>query len=81
MQSVQLLHTIGALVLTAIIIAHIYIGTIGMEGAIHAMWSGNVEETWAKEHHSIWYTEVKSGDRENSEGDTSLHPPPPSPAE
>ena len=81
MQSVQLLHTIGALVLTAIILAHIYIGTIGMEGAIHAMWSGNVEETWAKEHHSIWYAEVKSSDRKSSEGDTSLHSPPPNPAE
>ena len=66
MQYIQVLHTIGALALTAIIIAHIYIGTIGMEGAIHAMWSGNVEENWAKEHHSIWYEEIKSSDQEYS---------------
>jgi formate dehydrogenase subunit gamma len=36
-------------------IAHIYIGTIGMEGAFEAMWDGTVDENWAKEHHSIWY--------------------------
>ena len=42
-------------VLMAIIIAHIYIGSIGMEGAFDAMGEGHVEEQWAAEHHSLWY--------------------------
>jgi len=58
MQQIQLLHAIGALALTAVIIAHIYIGTIGMEGAIDAMWSGRVEENWAREHHNLWFKEL-----------------------
>ena len=58
MQQTQLLHVIVALALTAVIIAHTYIGTIGMEGAIDAMWSGRVEENWAREHHSLWFEEL-----------------------
>lgn len=58
MQLAQLWHTIVAFVFMAIIIAHIYLGSIGMEGAYDAMGSGEVEKQWAKEHHSIWYEEV-----------------------
>lgn len=61
MQSIQLAHAIVALVMLAVIIAHIYIGSIGMEGAFDAMGSGMVDENWAKEHHSVWYKEEASG--------------------
>lgn len=54
MQFSQLVHTGASLVLIALIFAHIYIGTVGMEGAIDAMWSGYVDENWAREHHSLW---------------------------
>jgi formate dehydrogenase subunit gamma len=54
MQFAQLWHAIVGFVLMAIIIAHIYIGTIGMEGAFSAMKSGEVDLNWAKEHHSLW---------------------------
>ena len=47
MQYAQLWHAIVGFVLMAIIIAHIYIGTIGMEGAFDAMGNGQVEEQWA----------------------------------
>ena len=47
-------------VLMAIIFAHIYIGSVGMEGAYDAMGSGQVEEQWAREHHSLWVDEVKA---------------------
>jgi formate dehydrogenase subunit gamma len=40
---------------------HIYLGTIGVKGAYEAMRHGFVDETWAKEHHEIWYEEVKAG--------------------
>lgn len=58
MQFAQMWHAILAFVLMAIIIAHIYIGSVGMEGAFDAMGTGEVEEQWAKEHHSIWAEEV-----------------------
>jgi formate dehydrogenase subunit gamma len=53
-QIAQGLHSLIALLMIAIIIAHIYIGSLGMEGAFSAMGSGHVDLNWAKEHHSIW---------------------------
>jgi formate dehydrogenase subunit gamma len=41
----------------AAMLAHIYIGTIGMEGAFEAMGSGTVDVNWAREHHSLWLEE------------------------
>ena len=52
-------HAIVAVALTCVILAHIYIGSVGMEGAFDAMGSGEVDENWAKEHHSLWVEEVK----------------------
>lgn len=60
MQYSQLWHAIVSFVLMAIVLAHIYIGSVGMEGAYDAMGSGQVEEQWAKEHHSLWVEEVQS---------------------
>ena len=47
-------HAVIAMLMIAIICAHIYIGTIGMEGAFEAMGSGEVDLNWAREHHSLW---------------------------
>lgn len=60
MQLAQVWHVIVALVLIAIILAHIYIGTLGMEGAFDAMGTGQVDENWAREHHAIWVEEMKA---------------------
>jgi formate dehydrogenase subunit gamma len=54
-QTAQIVHACLALRLIALIFGHIYIGTVGMEGAFDAMWSGRVDRNWAKEHHSLWY--------------------------
>jgi formate dehydrogenase subunit gamma len=59
MQYAQLWHAIVSFVLMGIILAHIYIGSVGMEGAYAAMGDGEVEEQWAREHHSLWVEEVK----------------------
>ncbi|MEM7653791.1 MAG: formate dehydrogenase subunit gamma [Pseudomonadota bacterium] len=59
MQLSQTWHTIVSIVMISVIIAHIYIGSIGMEGAFAAMGSGQVDENWAKEHHNLWVAEVK----------------------
>jgi formate dehydrogenase subunit gamma len=58
MQLAQTWHAIVGIVFIAIALAHIYIGSIGMEGAYDAMGSGQVDEQWAREHHSLWYEEV-----------------------
>jgi formate dehydrogenase subunit gamma len=70
MQLTQLWHAVLSLVMIAVILAHIYIGTLGMEGAVSAMWSGQVDENWAKEHHSVWAQEVgiEGGHRHKSDG-------------
>ena len=60
MQLAQAWHSMVSFVLIAIVFAHIYIGSVGMEGAYDAMGSGQVEEQWAREHHSIWVDEVKA---------------------
>ena len=60
MQLSQAWHAIVGFIFIAIIIAHIYIGSVGMEGAFDAMGSGEVDEQWAKEHHGLWYDEVKA---------------------
>jgi formate dehydrogenase subunit gamma len=54
MQVAQVVHGVVAVLFVAVMIAHIYIGTIGMEGAFEAMWDGTVDVNWAKEHHSRW---------------------------
>lgn len=58
MQWSQLLHGGIGVALVALIIGHIYIGTVGMVGAFQAMWSGLVDRTWARQHHSLWYDRV-----------------------
>ncbi len=57
MQLAQIVHGIVGGVIVAIMIAHIYIGSVGMEGAFDAMGSGEVDVNWAKEHHSLWVKE------------------------
>ena len=68
MQLSQVIHAVVALVLIAVIIAHIYIGSIGMEGAFDAMGTGDVDLNWAKEHHSLWVEEL-TGKKASHAGD------------
>ena len=60
MELTAILHGIVAMLFVALIIAHIYLGTLGMDGAFEAMGSGEVDVNWAKEHHSLWYNEEMS---------------------
>lgn len=66
MQLAQLWHAILALVLIVIVIAHIYIGSIGMEGAFDAVKDGEVDLNWAKEHHSLWVEDVQNREQADS---------------
>jgi formate dehydrogenase subunit gamma len=57
MQLAQAAHAIVAILFIALILAHIYIGTLGMEGAFEAMGTGEVDLNWAREHHDRWLAE------------------------
>ncbi len=75
MQYATTWHGIVALGLTVVIIAHIYIGTLGMEGAFSAMGSGQVDVNWAREHHSLWAErEIERTGQATDAGDA--HPAP-----
>jgi formate dehydrogenase subunit gamma len=57
MQTAQIVHSIVGVLFIAVMLAHIYIGTIGMEGAFEAMGTGEVDVNWAKQHHRLWLEE------------------------
>jgi formate dehydrogenase subunit gamma len=61
MQEAWIWHASAAMLYTVAALGHIYMGTIGVEGAYQNMRAGVTDETWAKEHHELWYNEVKSG--------------------
>lgn len=61
MQIANVIHGIAAVLMMAMSLGHIYMGTIGMEGAYRAMRHGWVDEAWAKEHHELWYDDIKAG--------------------
>jgi formate dehydrogenase subunit gamma len=57
MQLAHVVHAVVSVLFVAVMLAHIYIGTIGMEGAFEAMGEGTVDLNWAREHHSFWLDE------------------------
>ena len=75
MQDAWIWHVSAALVYVAISLGHIYMGTIGVQGAYGNMRRGYTDETWAKEHHQYWYEDVKSGRRESAGGAVPLGAP------
>jgi len=61
MQLASVIHIIAAVLVAAASTAHIYIGSVGMQGAYSAMRTGYVDDAWAKEHHDLWYQDVVDG--------------------
>lgn len=57
MQYAEIIHATSACLVIALSFGHIYMGTVGMEGAYEAMRTGEVDEAWAQEHHELWYEE------------------------
>jgi formate dehydrogenase subunit gamma len=60
MQLAQVVHGVVAVLFVAAMLGHIYIGTVGMEGAFEAMGSGSVDVNWAKQHHSLWLADQEA---------------------
>ena len=61
MQIANMVHGVAAALMMALFAGHIYIGTIGMKGALDGMRTGYVDEAWAREHHELWYDDIKAG--------------------
>ncbi|MGA8258834.1 MAG: formate dehydrogenase subunit gamma [Arenicellales bacterium] len=59
MQLAQVLHSSFALIWITIALGHMYLGTIGIEGAFEGMVSGRVDVNWAEQHNSVWFDKVK----------------------
>ena len=70
MQYAQIVHAGIAFVFMTVILAHVYLGTIGMEGALESMTRGTVDVQWAKEHHDLWYEEIRDRERSRSQDAT-----------
>ncbi|HWH39756.1 MAG TPA: formate dehydrogenase subunit gamma [Usitatibacter sp.] len=63
MQISNIVHVGAAMLFIAGGLAHAYMGTLGVEGAYRAMRRGYVDEAWARQHHALWYEEVRQGRR------------------
>ena len=61
MQVAHMVHSVANILMIGMFMLHIYLGTIGMQGAYQGMKTGYVDETWAREHHELWYDDVKAG--------------------
>ncbi len=61
MQVAHMVHSVSNILMVVMFMGHIYLGTLGTEGAFEGMKTGYVDETWAKEHHELWYEDVKAG--------------------
>lgn len=61
MQIAHMVHAVSVILMTCMIMGHIYLGTIGMQGAFKAMKTGYVDEAWAREHHDLWYDDIRNG--------------------
>jgi formate dehydrogenase subunit gamma len=72
MQIAQGAHAVVAVLFVALILAHIYIGTLGMEGAFEAMGRGDVDLNWAREHHDLWL--ARQLEKERGAGRASATP-------
>ena len=72
MQLAQVIHAVVAVLFVALILGHIYIGTLGMEGAFEAMGTGEVDLNWAKEHHDRWLAQQLAN--EDRQGQPSATP-------
>lgn len=61
MQVAHMIHAVATVLMICLFIGHIYLGTVGTQGAFRAMKTGYVDEAWAAEHHDLWYEDIKAG--------------------
>lgn len=61
MQIAHMVHSVSNLLMLVMFMGHIYLGTLGTKGALEGMRTGYVDETWAEQHHKLWYDDIKAG--------------------
>jgi formate dehydrogenase subunit gamma len=61
MQTANIVHGVASLILIAFVFLHIYLATLGSEGAFSGMTTGYVDEGWVHQHHAVWLEELKEG--------------------
>jgi formate dehydrogenase subunit gamma len=61
MQIAHMIHAVSAVLMLCLFLGHIYLGSVGMKDAYQAMKTGVVDEAWAREHHELWYDDIKAG--------------------
>ena len=55
MQISHVIHAAVAMLFVTVSFGHIYMGTLGVEGAFEGMWTGSVDAVWAEQQHDLWY--------------------------
>jgi len=68
MQLALTVHAVLSVLMVAAMMAHIYIGSVGMEGAFDAMGSGQVDYNWARMHHDLWVEQEVASARGTIDG-------------
>jgi formate dehydrogenase subunit gamma len=61
MQVAHMVHGAASVVMMALFIGHIYMGTLGVKGAYQGMRTGYVDQAWAQDHHVLWAEDVRAG--------------------
>ena len=61
MQIAHMVHSAATVVMMALFLGHIYMGTLGMKGAYSAMRTGYVDEAWGRDHHGLWAEDIRAG--------------------
>ena len=61
LQGAHVVHTIASIGVIAFFIVHLYLATVGVEGALESMVNGHVDANWARQHHDLWYQELQAG--------------------
>jgi len=75
MQIANLVHGVASLLWVGVWFGHLYLGTIGTEGALEGMTTGYVDENWAKQHHNLWYDELRQSGAETRKADVATTKP------
>ena len=58
MQLANIIHVLASAFLIAFLLVHVYLA-LSTEGALQAMTTGKVDENWVKQHHDLWYEELR----------------------
>ena len=65
MQVSHIIHVLTAILFVGASLAHMYMGSFGVEGVFEGIWDGSVDEVWARQHADLWYDEMmqKKGEK------------------